>query len=341
MFKSQRLLISFPVLILIALLSAGCKTSPTPMSLPTKEPAPAATPTTNKQENETESNPGFVWKLTGETTGFKLVLDSAVDLEGNLLVIVESDDYRVMKFDSNGNFLVGWGGQGSGEGEFSYTSGVSYDSIDVDAQGHVFITDYGNDRIQIFDSEGNFLRMWGHSGDEKGQFFHPIGIAVDKARYVYVTDSKPFVQKFDRDGNFLLSFGEEGSDDGQFRHPTGMEVDDQGFIYVADYENHNIQKFDSQGQFITAWKTGSDIGSAGTPESIAMDSLGRLHVTDLSLYRVEVFSPAGESLWSWGGIGTGDGQFLYPTGLSIDPDGNIYLNDPELGAIQKYKLREE
>jgi DNA-binding beta-propeller fold protein YncE len=282
-----------------------------------------------------------VWKLTGETKGFELVLDSAVDLEGNLLVVAESENYRIMKFDGNGNFLTGWGRQGSGEGEFSYTSGISYDAIAVDVQGHVFVTDYGNDRVQKFDSDGNFLTMWGRSGTEMGQLFRPIGIAVDSERNVYVTDSKPFVQKFDSEGNFLLSFGKEGSGEGQFRHPTGIEVDDQGFVYVADYENHNIQKFDSEGQFVMAWETGSDIGTTGTPESIAIDSLGRIHVTDLSLYRVEVFSSTGKLLWTWGGIGLGDGQCLYPTGLSIDPDGNIYLNDPELGAIQKFKLRKD
>jgi DNA-binding beta-propeller fold protein YncE len=279
--------------------------------------------------------------LTGDQAGFTLALGSAIDLEGNLLVVVESDDYRIMKFDSDGNFLKGWGRSGIGEGEFSYIPGVSYDALEVDAQGNIFVTDSGNNRVQKFDSDGNFVTQWGSNGIGEGKLFRPLGVAVDIEGYVYVTDSNPYVQKFNNDGKYLLSLGSEGTGDGQFRHPTGIEVDEQGYVYVADYENKRVQKFDGDGQFITSWETGTDIGTTGTPESIAIDSLGRIHVTDLTLYRVEVFTSEGQSLWTWGSIGLNEGQFLYPTGLSINPEGEIYLSDPDRGTIQKFRLGEE
>jgi DNA-binding beta-propeller fold protein YncE len=338
MIKTDTLMIIFLLLALVVLSATGC-VPPTPTGVLTIEPATG--PATSEQKSEDDSRVEFLWMLSGDEAGFTLALDSAIDLDDNLLVIVESDEFRIMKFDPGGNFLSGWGANGIGEGEFSYIPGISFDSIAVDSQGNIFVTDSGNNRVQKFDRDGNFITHWGSRTMGEGKLFRPLGLAVDQSGNVYVTDSWSLVQKFSNDGKFLLSFGEEGTGEGQFRHPTGIAVDNEGYVYVADYENQNIQKFDGDGQFIASWETGTDIGTPGTPESIAIDSLGRIHVTDLTLYRTEVFSSAGESLWFWGEIGLGEGKFFYPTGLSIDPEGNIYISDPERKTLQKFKLNSD
>lgn len=220
--KSHILSAIFLLLILTALASAGCSSStPSPTSALTLTPEP--TPTTSVQDEEDQSPVEFVWMLTGEEAGFTLALGSTIDLEGNLLVIVESDDYRIMKFDSDGNFLTGWGSSGIGEGEFTYIPGVSYDALAVDAQGNIFATDMVSDRVQKFDKRGNYLTHWGSNASfGKGKLIRPIGLAVDGEGNVYVTDSNAYVQKFSNDGKYLLSMGSEGTGDGQFRHPTGL-----------------------------------------------------------------------------------------------------------------------
>jgi DNA-binding beta-propeller fold protein YncE len=80
------------------------------------------------------------------------------------------------------------------------------------------------------------------SGD--GQFFFPVGVAMDAAGNVYVADTgNDRIQKFDGLGNFLTKWGSAGSGDGEMLNPQGIAVDATGNIYVADGENFRIQKF--------------------------------------------------------------------------------------------------
>src|SRR5215469_2303986 len=85
---------------------------------------------------------------------FRQVTDMAWDNAGNTYI---SDGYinsRIAKVDKNGNWIKSWGGPGEQPGQFSTPH-----SIAVDAEGHVYVADRGNRRIQVFDSEGNFLRQ--------------------------------------------------------------------------------------------------------------------------------------------------------------------------------------
>ena len=85
---------------------------------------------------------------------FRQVTDMAWDAAGNTYI---SDGYinsRVAKVDKNGNWLKSWGEPGDQPGQFNTPH-----SIAVDAEGHVYVADRGNRRIQVFDGEGNFLRQ--------------------------------------------------------------------------------------------------------------------------------------------------------------------------------------
>src|SRR5437899_4139618 len=78
-----------------------------------------------------------------------------------------------------------WGKEGAFEGAFFYCRDVA-----VDFAGNVYITDEINNRVQKFDSRGNFLAKWGKEGNGPGQFNGPWGIAVDALGNVYVTDTR-------------------------------------------------------------------------------------------------------------------------------------------------------
>jgi DNA-binding beta-propeller fold protein YncE len=85
---------------------------------------------------------------------------------------------RIMKFDRNGKFLKTWGKKGMGPGEFDVPHTVALDS-----KGRVFVGDRQNNRIQIFDADGNFIAQW-------FQFGRPSGIYIDKKTdTLYVADS--------------------------------------------------------------------------------------------------------------------------------------------------------
>lgn len=101
--------------------------------------------------------------------------------------------------------------------------------INATEGGTLYVADTGNNRIQKFDSDGNFLREWGSHGSEPGQFDEPEGVAVDDTllkQDVYVADTRNHrVQVFTENGKFLFSWGSVDS----FKHsifdgPRGIFV---------------------------------------------------------------------------------------------------------------------
>ena len=95
------------------------------------------------------------------------------------------------------------------------------------------MTDTFNNRIQVFDSDGNHKMTFGSDGYfdidvDNGIFLIPRGIAIDTVNNntVYVTDDNNHrIQVFDSDGNHQMMFGEKGVDDGEFSHPQGITVE--------------------------------------------------------------------------------------------------------------------
>jgi tripartite motif-containing protein 71 len=86
-----------------------------------------------------------IWGSQGAGDGqFNSTPDLAVDSSDNVYV-VERLNYRVQKFDSNGNFITKWGSEGDGEGQFDIPEG-----IDVDSSGNVYVADTHNSRMQKF-----------------------------------------------------------------------------------------------------------------------------------------------------------------------------------------------
>jgi streptogramin lyase len=93
----------------------------------------------------------------------------------------EGTNERIMKFDRSGRFLKQWGKPGNGAcgaGEFS-----SLHALAIDSQGRLFIGDRDNNRIQIYDQDGNYLDCW-------YQFSRPSGIFIDAEDRLFVTDSE-------------------------------------------------------------------------------------------------------------------------------------------------------
>ena len=183
-------------------------------------------------------------------------------------------------------FLLKWGSNGTGDGQFDGINGVATDAI-----GNVYITDWGLHRIQKFDGSGNFITEWGSQGSGDGQFSGTVGVVVDAAGYVYVTElGNHRIQKFDGNGGFITKWGSQGSGDGQFESPNGVAVDAAGNILVVDNGNHRIQEFDNNGGFITTWGSqGSADGEFDLPADITVDASGNVYVTDVNNYRVQKF----------------------------------------------------
>lgn len=85
---------------------------------------------------------------------------------------------RIVKFTKDGKFIKAWGKKGSAPGEFDTPHGLAMDS-----RGRLFVADRNNNRIQIFDQDGNFLEEW-------KQFSRLSGIYIDKNDILYGADSE-------------------------------------------------------------------------------------------------------------------------------------------------------
>jgi sugar lactone lactonase YvrE len=237
-------------------------------------------------------------------------------------------------------FVTKWGTNGTGEGQFESPTGIS-----IDSSGNVYISDSWLNRIQKFDSRGNFLSKWGVNARETpspppGQFSSAFAVRVDPAGNLYVIDTGGMtsrIQKFTPDGRFITTWGSYGSGAGQFNFPWDLATDSYGNVYVVEVTGNRIQKFSPNGAFITAWGSiGSGDGQFNRPLGIAIDSSDNVYVADASNNRIQKFTSDGKFIGKWGTPGSGNDQLYDPAGLAIDSAGNVLVVDRLNYRIQKF-----
>ncbi len=146
---------------------------------------------------------------------------------------------RVQRFDARGEKLLAVLGQsGNGLGQFNRPEGLC-----VDAQDRLYVADSCNHRIQVFASDGQFLRAYGRPGQGQGDLSYPYDLCVDAAGRQYVCEfGNSRIQVFDPNGGCLEIIGGPGAAPGQFNNPWGVALDSAGNLYVADSQNHRVQK---------------------------------------------------------------------------------------------------
>ncbi|MBP7807093.1 6-bladed beta-propeller, partial [Candidatus Saccharibacteria bacterium] len=222
---------------------------------------------------------------------------------------------------------------GSGNGEFDDPSGIATDS-----SGNLFVADRTNNRIQKFNSSGDYVTQWGASGTGNGEFDGIYDVVVDGVGNVYAVDSyNNRIQKFNSDGAYIAQWGTEGSGNGELFDPTHIAVDGSDNIYVADTGNNRIQKFNSTGTYITKWgASGSGNGQFTNPYGIALDTADNVYVVDSGNSRIQKFNSTGTYITKWGTYGSDAGEFNTPIGLAVDSADNIYVTDAGNHKVQKF-----
>ncbi len=228
------------------------------------------------------------------------------------------------------SFITEWGAYGTGDGEFRHPRGVAV------TPSKVYVVDRDNNRIQVFDLDGNFIAKWGSFGSGDGEFAEPYGIAVTLSE-VYVVDSYNYrIQVFNTTGGFLRKWGSIGSEDGEFSYPCGIAVTPSE-VYVADTNNNRIQVFDLDGNFISKWgSSGSGDGEFSLPRGI-FATLSEVYVVDSYNDRIQVFNTTGGFIRSWGSYGFGEAEFWNPIAVSIYLN-EIYVADTNNHRIQLFSF---
>jgi len=172
--------------------------------------------------------------------------------EKDTICVADRSNHRIQCFDSEGNFLLKFGIEGTGKGEFKFPTDVAFDSKNQ----RILVVDKKNHRIQAFNPRGTFLFTFGTKGEGNGEFNEPWGIATDQAGSIFVSDTNNHrVQVFDEKGNFLRKFGSYGSGQGELMWPIGIGVLSNGGVAVAELlaregGNKRLSVFNAQGQFI-------------------------------------------------------------------------------------------
>jgi peptidylamidoglycolate lyase len=178
-----------------------------------------------------------------DATHFDKPTDIAFASDGSIYVSDGYGNNRVAKFSSDGKFLFDWGHKGQDLGEFDLPHSVA-----VDAQGNVYVADRSNARIQVFDSNGKFLKAW--KSPELGR---PWSLTIGPDNLLYVVDGgdlKPAppdrgqILKLDLSGKILAKWSRFGNYDGQIYWGHDLTVGKDGAVYVGDvYHGMRVQKF--------------------------------------------------------------------------------------------------
>jgi ABC-type Fe3+ transport system permease subunit/DNA-binding beta-propeller fold protein YncE len=135
------------------------------------------------------------------------------------------------------------GRAGMGPGEFNRAEGLA-----VDLQDRIYVADSCNHRIQVFASDGTFLRAYGKAGSSRGELSYPYDIAVDAQGHQFVCEfGNSRIQVFDADCQPVEIIGGPGAAPGRFANPWSIALDSRGNLYVADGLNHRVQKLVRRG----------------------------------------------------------------------------------------------
>ena len=167
---------------------------------------------------------------------FNLPTDAIIDPDtGDIFISDGYGNSRVHKFDTDGKYIKSWGEPGSDPGKFSLPHNIA-----ITSDKRLLVADRENFRLQIFDTEGNFIDQW--------HIHHPMSVTTDKEDNIYVGEMGPppvqegvknlgnCVSILNPEGKLIERLGDElpGSNDNQFVAPHGIAVDSKGSIYVAE-----------------------------------------------------------------------------------------------------------
>jgi DNA-binding beta-propeller fold protein YncE len=256
------------------------------------------------------------------------------------------------------HFLLQWGKQGTGNGDFHFPIDVAINRAD-----EVLVTDHYNNRIQRFDADGKFLAVI-------GVLSNPGGMALDQAENILVSHfpasrlskltTPDRITVYSPSGKLLRQWGKSGKGDGELNWPGGIAVSPSGRIYVADQTNRRVQVFDGCGNFLAKWGeygtapgqfggNSNPLSRVGGPQFVALDKEGNVFTTEGSMGRVQKFTADGKFLLAWGDNadrpGSFGGSFLGfkdkkvslqgPIALRLDRQGHVWVSAVS-GRIQQF-----
>jgi len=246
----------------------------------------------------------------------------------------------------------------------------------LDDQGRLWVTDFGNSRIRIFDANGGYLGGWGNPGNAtfalrqpagvavrgedlyiadtwngriqyytvKGEwkataagFFGPRGVAAAPDGRVWITDTGNHkVVVFNRSLGEQRAIGKPGPGPGEFSSPVGIAVGPAGEVYVADTGNRRIEVLDKEGGFRKSLPVTAWEGPA--EPFLEIGETGEIYVTNPNGNTVLELASGGTVRNTWSSDDSGK-PFARPTGIALDgKQGILYVVNSASNGVSKIHL---
>ena len=193
-----------------------------------------------------------VAKVPGnDSSHFNLPTDIAIADDGSFYVSDGYGNSRVVKFSSTGKYIKAWGTYGNKPGQFIIPHGIA-----IDKNNTIYVADRQNNRIQLFDTSGNFIKEL--KNDMEVQQLPSI--AIDQADHLFAIDYDPTkkvdstvkgstIFEFDSSQHAKNHFGASGSSDRTTCWFHDLAVDSKGNIYVGDIIGLKVIKFKPKKSF--------------------------------------------------------------------------------------------
>ena len=210
------------------------------------------------------------------------------------------------------------GGEGTGAGELRWPWGVA-----VNDKNEIIVCEYGNNRLQVFNENGDFIRTIEHELLDR-----PKGICIDSAGRIYVTAGNK-VLLFNPNGDYIKEISDEENQDAEWH---GITLDEHGNVIVCNQEDDNkaVHILSPEGKLLK--KLSRD-------DFDPFDCLyyeRKIFVSNWATHTIDVFDCDGKFFNEIGKRGTGNGEFSYPSGLAIDKTGHLVVADDN--GVQVFTL---
>lgn len=197
----------------------------------------------------------------------------------------------------------------------------------VDGRGRLWVADFGNSRLRIFDAAGGYLGGWGGRGNGTWGFNQLCSVSI-RGDHVYVADTWN-----GRIESFTLA-GKRKAEAGELYGPRGVAVTPDERVWVCDTGNHRIVVYDAAlKQIATYGKKGSGHDELDAPVGMAVGSGGRIFVADSGNRRIQILDGSGAFQGSWPVPGWTSACEPH---LEADDDGKLYVADPTGQAVLVY-----
>jgi streptogramin lyase len=252
----------------------------------------------------------------------------AVDRANGWVYVVDGAANYTHKYTTTGQFLLSFGGQGTGPGKFSDGGrGVA-----VDPQGNVWVGDMPNFRVQKFSPSGAPLLQAPNppAPPPTGGFNHPTDVGLDAAGNAFVSDTHNWRnQKFSPTGAFLLTWGSRGFGNYGFNYQKSLDVDRRdGSVLVADSDAGRIKKYSNAGVWL--WTSQGSGGLKSMGVEVGPD--GTVYASDFAHGSVQILNANGGFVRE-----IARGAFAEPRGVCHDPaDGTLWIVDRPVGRVYHY-----